>query len=138
MRMDQTAAPAPASPTLNAKVSASLKRDGAWQTYQRLLETQKGAPGNLTIRGTIEIVRCTIVRDFLAKANRLKVTPRLTPEFLSDFDRFDLNVHEGYLVSLIDARSNLESLLKLSPFDSFTTLFTFSVLELKGAIALPS
>jgi len=133
--MDESGA-GTAPSTLHQQVIASLRQNGAWPTYVKLLETLRTKPNDLAIRGLIEIVRCTMVRDFVAKANRLKIVPRLSPEFLSDFDRFDLNVQEGYLVSLIDARSNLESLLKLSPFDPFTTLFTFALLELKGAVTL--
>jgi len=63
--------------------------------------------------------------------------PKLSAEFLTNFDRFNLNAQEGYLVSLIDGRMDLQKLLILSPFDPFTTLFTLAKLQNERAISVP-
>ena len=63
--------------------------------------------------------------------------PKLTAEFLSNFDRFNLTAQEGYLMSLIDGRLDLQKLLILSPFDQFTTLFTLAKLQHERAITVP-
>ncbi|MCA1732704.1 MAG: hypothetical protein LC732_03780, partial [Acidobacteria bacterium] len=64
--------------------------------------------------------------------------PKLTADFLSDFDRFNLTAQEGYLISLIDGRITIEMLLKLTPFDNFTTLFNLAKLQNQQAITIPS
>jgi hypothetical protein len=63
--------------------------------------------------------------------------PKLSAEFLSNFDRFNLNAQEGYLVSLIDGRLDVQKLMILSPFDQFTTIFTLAKLQNERAIVVP-
>ena len=63
--------------------------------------------------------------------------PKLSAEFLTNFDRFNLTAQEGYLVSLIDGRLDLQKLLILSPFDPFTTMFILAKLQHERAITVP-
>ena len=63
--------------------------------------------------------------------------PKLSAEFLTNFDRFNLTAQEGYLISLIDGRMDLQKLLVLSPFDPFTTLFNLAKLQHERAITIP-
>ena len=119
-------------------VGQSLKQNGPWPTYEKLLEARRAYPEDMQLRGYAEIVRNTIVRDVLSAPKGLQAAPKLTPEFLTDFDRFDLTAQEGYLISLIDGRLSIEMLLKLTPFDNFTTLFTLARLAHQRAITLPS
>lgn len=119
-------------------VAHSLKQNGTWPTFEKLVEARRAYPDDMQLRGYGEIVRNTIVRDLLANSKGIQAAPKLTPEFLSDFDRFNLTAQEGYLISLIDGRINLEMLLKLTPFDNFTTLFTLAKLQNQRAITIPS
>ncbi|HEX2059518.1 MAG TPA: hypothetical protein VHK90_02150 [Thermoanaerobaculia bacterium] len=118
-------------------VGDSLKQNGVWHTYAKLLEARRVYPDDLSLRGYVEIVRNNIVRDFLAHPRGLNAVPKLTAEFLSNFDRFDLNAQEGYLVSLIDGRMDLQKLIILSPFDPFTTIFILAKLQHERAITVP-
>jgi hypothetical protein len=120
------------------RVADSLKQNGVWHTYGKLVEASKAYPSDLSLRGYVEIVRNTIVRDFLAHARGMQVVPKLTAEFLSNFDRFNLNAQEGYLVSLIDGRMDVQKLMILSPFDQFTTIFILAKLQHERAITVPS
>ena len=86
----------------------------------------------------MEIVRNTIVKQFIEHPKGMQAIPKLSAEFLTNFDRFNLNAQEGYLVSLIDGRINVQKLLILSPFDPFTTLFTLSKLQHERAITVPA
>jgi len=61
----------------------------------------------------------------------------LSAEFLTNFDRFNLNAQEGYLVSLIDGRMDLQKLQILSPFDPFNTMFIIAKLVYERAITIP-
>ena len=76
----------------------------------------------------------------LGAATTFAVHPRLslTAEFLSNFDRFNLNAQEGYLVSLIDGRMDVQKLMILSSFDQFTTIFILAKLEHERAITVPT
>lgn len=118
-------------------VGESLKQHGAWHTWAKLHEAQRMYPGDLSLRGYIEILRNTIVRDFLAHPKGLQAVPRLSAEFMSNFDRFNLNAQEGYLVSLIDGRLDVQKLLILSPFDPFNTIFSLARLQQERAITVP-
>lgn len=120
---------------LNRAVKSSIESRGLWGTYRWLEDVSDTDP---VMRGYQEIVRCTIVREFLSSDNLSSVVPRISPEFLSNFDQFDLTVQEGYLMSLVDGRSNIERIIKLSPFDGFTTMFTLARLKHQNAISLPS
>jgi hypothetical protein len=120
------------------RVAESLKQNGVWHTFGKLNEASRAYPGDLSLRGYVEIVRNTIVRDFLAHPRGMQAVPKLTAEFLSNFDRFNLNAQEGYLVSLIDGRLDVQKLMILSPFDQFTTIFTLAKLEHERAITVPS
>ncbi|HEV7766001.1 MAG TPA: hypothetical protein VGQ76_13435 [Thermoanaerobaculia bacterium] len=120
------------------RIAESLKQNGVWHTYGKLVEASRTYPGDLSLRGYVEIVRNTIVRDFLAHKRGLQAVPKLTAEFLSNFDRFNLTAQEGYLVSLIDGRMDVQKLMILSPFDQFTTIFILAKLQHERAITVPS
>ena len=128
---------APTRPDWPRLVGESLKQNGSWHTYQKLLEARRTYPDDLSIRGYVEIVRNTIVRDFLAHPRGMQAVPKLSADFLSNFDRFNLNAQEGYLVSLIDGRLDVQKLMILSPFDPFTTIFILATLEHERAIVVP-
>jgi len=117
-------------------ITESLKANGPWLTYAKLLEARRAFPNDLDLRGYIEIVRNQVVRDLLGNPKGMGSVPKLTSEFLTGFDRFNLNAQEGYLISLIDGRLDLQKLLKLSPFDTFTTLFNIAKLQYQKAITL--
>lgn len=120
------------------RVADSLKQNGVWHTYAKLLEASRAYPSDLSLRGYVEIVRNTIVRDFLAHPRGMQAVPKLTAEFLSNFDRFNLTAQEGYLVSLIDGRMDVQKLMILSPFDQFTTIFILAKLQHERAITVPN
>jgi len=128
---------APPSPDWSRLVGDSLRQNGVWHTFLKLMEAAKAYPNDLSLRGYIEIVRNAIVRDFVAHPKGMQAVPKLSAEFLTNFDRFNLNAQEGYLVSLIDGRFDLQKLLILSPFDTFTTLFTLAKLTYERAITVP-
>ena len=118
-------------------VADSVKQYGIWHTYLKLMEARVAYPDDLSLRGYTEIVRNNIVHDLLANAKGMSAVPRLSAEFLTNFDRFNLTAQEGYLISLIDGRMDLQKLLVLSPFDPFTTLFNLAKLQHERAINIP-
>ena len=128
---------AQAKPEWSRLVSDSLKQNGVWHTWYKLVEARNAYPEDLALRGYSEIVRNAIVRDLLQHPKGMQAVPKLSPEFLTNFDRFNLNAQEGYLVSLIDGRLDLQKLVLLSPFDQFTTLFILAKLANERAITVP-
>ena len=126
-----------ALPDWSRLVIDSIKQYGVWHTYYKLVEARSAYPDDLALRGYLEIVRNTIVRDLVAHPKGMRAVPKLTAEFLTNFDRFNLSAQEGYLVSLIDGRFDLQKLLILSPFDPFTTLFNLAKLQQERAITVP-
>jgi hypothetical protein len=120
------------------RVADSLKQNGVWHTYGKLIEASRTYSSDLSLRGYVEIVRNNIVRDFLAHPRGTQAVPKLTAEFLSNFDRFNLTAQEGYLVSLIDGRMDVQKLMILSPFDQFTTIFILAKLQHERAITVPT
>src|SRR5688572_23789604 len=118
-------------------VADALRDNGPWKTFEKLLEAKRSFPDDLLVRGYIELVRNIVVREFLSHPKGIQAVPKLSPEFLTAFDRFNLNAQEGYLISLIDGRLDLQKLLKLTPFDPFTTLFNLAKLKYQKAISLP-
>jgi hypothetical protein len=125
------------TPDWSRLVADSIKQYGLWHTYLKLNEARAAYPDDLSLRGYVEIIRNTIVREFVASPRGMQSVPRLSAEFLTNFDRFDLNAQEGYLVSLIDGRLDLQKLSILSPFDQFTTLFVLAKLQQERAITIP-
>ena len=128
---------APPRPDWPRLVGDSLKQNGVWHTHAKLLEARRVYPDDDSLRGYVEIVRNTIVRDFLAHPRGTQAVPKLSADFLSNFDRFNLNAQEGYLVSLIDGRFDVQKLMILSPFDPFTTIFILAKLQHERAIVVP-
>ncbi|HET8775734.1 MAG TPA: hypothetical protein VFP80_18195 [Thermoanaerobaculia bacterium] len=128
---------APARPDWSRLVGESLKQNGVWHTHAKLLEARRAYPEDLSLRGYLEIVRNTIVREFLGHPRGMQTVPKLSADFLSNFDRFNLNAQEGYLVSLIDGRLDVQKLMILSPFDPFTTIFILAKLQNERAILVP-
>ena len=124
-------------PEWSRLVGDSLKQYGPWHTYAKLIEARNAYPNDLSLRGYIEIIRTAIVRDLLSHPKALNAVPKLSAEFLTNFDRFNLNAQEGYLVSLIDGRMDLQKLQILSPFDPFTTMFIIAKLVNERAITIP-
>jgi hypothetical protein len=136
--MSTVASPnASVSPDWSRLVPDSIKQYGVWHTYLKLVEARGAYPDDLSLRGYTEIVRNNIVRDLLANAKGMNAVPRLSAEFLTNFDRFNLTAQEGYLISLIDGRMDLQKLLVLSPFDPFATLFNLAKLQQERAITIP-
>lgn len=118
-------------------VGDSLKQNGVWHTYSKLIEARNSYANDLSLRGYVEIVRNMIVREFLEHPKGMQSVPKLSAEFLTNFDRFNLSAQEGFLVSLIDGRMDISKLMILSPFDPFTTLFNLAKLENERAITIP-
>jgi hypothetical protein len=118
-------------------VGDSLKQYGGWHTYEKLMEARAAYPNDLSLRGYVEIIRNMIVKDFLSHPKGMQMVPKLSAEFLTNFDRFNLSAQEGYLVSLIDGRLDLQKLVILSPFDQFATLFILTKLQHERAITIP-
>ena len=129
--------PSRVAPDWTRLVADSINQYGVWHTYTKLIEARTSYPNDLSLRGYTEIVRNTIVRDFLAHPKGLQAMPRLSADFLTNFDRFNLTAQEGYLISLIDGRLDLQKMLVLSPFDQFTTLFNLAKLQQERAITVP-
>jgi hypothetical protein len=121
----------------SARVGEAIRSRGAWITYRMLAEARQHYPSDLALRGYIEIVRNLIVKELLSHPKGIHAVPKLSPEFLSNFDQFNLNAQEGYLISLIDGRFDLQKLLQVAPFDAFTTLFNLARLHEQRAIVLP-
>ena len=119
-------------------VGDSVKQNGLWHTFSKLLEARRVYEDDLSLRGYVEIIRNALVRDFLAHPRGLQAVPKLSADFLTNFDRFDLNAQEGYLVSLIDGRMDVQKLMILSPFDPFNTIFILAKLQHERAITVPS
>ncbi|HYK05901.1 MAG TPA: hypothetical protein VE974_29430 [Thermoanaerobaculia bacterium] len=128
----------PPKPDWARLVGDSVKQNGLWHTYTKLLEARRQYGDDLSLRGYVEIIRNSLVRDFLAHPRGLQAVPKLSPDFLTNFDRFDLNAQEGYLVSLIDGRMDVQKLMILSPFDPFNTIFILAKLQHEKAITVPS
>ena len=118
-------------------VGDSLKQNGVWHTYSKLMEARNSYPNDLALRGYVEIVRNMIVREFLEHPKGMQSVAKLSAEFLTNFDRFNLSAQEGFLVSLIDGRMDISKLMILSPFDPFTTLFNLAKLQNERAITIP-
>jgi len=125
------------SPDWPKLVADSIKQYGVWHTYLKLVEARCAYPDDLSLKGYTEIIRNNIVRDLLANPKGMHAVPRLSAEFLTNFDRFNLTAQEGFLVSLIDGRMDLQKLLVLSPFDPFTTLFNLAKMQHERAITIP-
>ena len=128
----------PPKPDWARLVGDSVKQHGLWHTYTKLLEARRVYVDDLSLRGYVEIIRNTLVRDFLAHPRGLQAVPKLSADFLTNFDRFDLNAQEGYLVSLIDGRMDVQKLMILSPFDPFNTIFILAKLQHEKAITVPA
>lgn len=118
-------------------VGESIKQHGVWHTYSKLLEARRAYPDDLSLRGYVEILRNNIVHELLAHPKGVNAVPKLSADFLTNFDRFDLNAQEGYLVSLIDGRMDIQKLMILSPFDPFNTIFILAKLQHERAITVP-
>jgi hypothetical protein len=137
--MSSVSAPIPPVPIEWSRlVGESLKNNGVWHTFAKLLDARSAYPDDLVLRGYVEIVRNSIVREILNHPKGMQATPKLTPEFLTNFDRFNLSAQEGFLVSLIDGRLDMQKLLILSPFDAFTTFFILAKLQNERAITVPA
>lgn len=119
-------------------VAAALKHSGVWATYYNLLERQKNLPEDLSLVGYLEILRNVIIRDLLARPKGTSAVPRLTEQFLQDYEKFELTAQEGYIVSQIDGTISIQKLLKVTPFDPVTTLFSLAKLERVRAISFTS
>ena len=128
----------PPPPNWPRLVGESIRQNGLWHTYGKLLEARQAYPDDLSLRGYVEILRNSIVRYFLALPRGMHTVPKLSADFLTNFDRFNLNAQEGYLVSLIDGRMDVQKLLILSPFDPFNTIFILAKLQNERAITVPS
>jgi hypothetical protein len=135
--MSSLSTKAPVTGDWSRLVSDSLKQHGVWHTYLKLMEARNAYPDDLSLRGYVEIVRNAIVRELVGHQKGMQAVPKLSAEFLTNFDRFNLNAQEGYLVSLIDGRLDLQKLTILSPFDQFTTLFILAKLQYERAITMP-
>ena len=49
-------APAPPKPDWSRLVGDSIKQNGVWHTYAKLLEARRAYPDDLSLRGYVELV----------------------------------------------------------------------------------
>src|SRR5919206_328505 len=63
-------------PEWSRLVADSLKQHGGWHTYLKLVEARNAYPEDLALRGYVEIVRNTIVRELLANGKGMQSVPR--------------------------------------------------------------
>lgn len=129
----------PSSIAIASEIQELVQQRGIWDAMTIVRDRLASAPPDqdLPLRGVLEILRAIVVRDLLAHPKGMLAVPRLSADFLSNFDRFNLTAQEGYLVSLIDGRLPLQKLLILSPFDHFTSLFVLARLQYQKAIEVP-
>ncbi len=125
------------SPEWSRMVAAGVKHSGVWATWLHLVKSRDAHSDDLSLRGYCEILRNQIVRELVVRTGSGVAVPTLSKAFTEDYSRFSLNAQEGYLVSLIDGQMSVEQLLKVTPFDPFSTLFTVAKLLYVGAIELP-
>ena len=68
----------PPAPEWARLVGDSLKQNGPWHTYAKLMEARNAYPNDLSLRGYVEIIRNMIVREFLGHPKGMQAVPKLT------------------------------------------------------------
>ncbi len=84
--------------------------------------------------GYRRVLEARAVRDMTAPADFLDRAVRETPEFRKNFQAFNLDANEGYLLSLVAGRLSVRKILMISSLGRFPTLLALAKLQQKGVI----
>ena len=98
-----------------------------------LASTADGQTFDIEIEATIELVRSCLHREYRVAVGDLSVIPVLSVE-PSEVTRFNLPPNAGFLLSMIDGVTDLESLISLSGMDAFTAFRTAKALFDTGIV----
>jgi len=125
----------PREESLPASRSARA-RDDAWAEARRriaageleaalelLSRSEEGATFSLEREATIELLRGALFRDYRASVGELTAVPVLIADS-SELTNYNLPANAGFLLSLLDGVTDLESLVTVSGMDSFEALRT--------------
>ena len=115
-------------PALDSSAADALLADGQDLLHRRdfegaldLFQLASGLrPGNVEIEGYIDMVRGQLLRSYRERMNGL-ATPRLIADRAA-ITRFNLPADAGFVLSLVDGATNVESLVSLSGMAPFETL----------------
>lgn len=88
-----------------------------------LLSVSTSQPFDLELEATIELVRCTLHKQYLEALGDLNNVPQLAAD-PKELTKFNLSSDAGFLLSMVDGVTSLESLISLSGMDSFHALRT--------------
>ena len=98
-----------------------------------LASTADGQTFDIEIEATIELVRSCLHREYRAAVGDLSVIPVLSVE-PSEITQFNLPPNAGFLLSMVDGVTDLESLISLSGMDAFTAFRTAKALFDTGIV----
>src|SRR5947199_9824318 len=103
-------------PDWSRLVADSLNQNGVWHTWYKLAEARNAYPDDLALRGYSEIVRNAMVRALLQHPKGMQAVPQLSPGFLTNCHRFNLNAQERSGVPPTDACPDPQNLVLPRPF----------------------
>lgn len=92
---------------------------------------------NLELEATVELVRSYLYKVYLESVGDLAVIPSLS-EKSADITKFNLPPDAGFLLSMIDGATSIESLISLSGMDAFEALRIVKGLMEGGLVRIES
>lgn len=99
-----------------------LLREGDAERAYDLFETvAEQQPERLDLQSYIEMARSQLFKSYQERFSDGRAIPRLCVELEGVLD-YDLPVHAGFVLSMIDGVTRVEDLLSLSGMDPFETL----------------
>ena len=93
------------------------------EALELLLRAVEGASFSIEREATIELLRGALFRDYRASVGDLNSVPVVIAD-PSELTKYNLPANAGFLLSLLDGVTDLESLVTVSGMDSFEALRT--------------
>jgi len=130
----EAAARAAARPGDLAEDALRLMREGHLEAALELFETLgRRDSKRLDVQGYLEMIRSKLLSRYRDRVGGMEAVPHVQmshPELL----KFNLPATTGFLLSLLDGRTNVDELISLSGLDTFDTLRMLSRLLDAGVV----
>jgi len=118
-----------------AAAHSLLDRRQFEEALELLTRAAHGKQFDLELESTIDLVRSCLHKEYRDTVGDLSVVPQLTTN-PKDLTRYNLPSDAGFLLSMIDGVTSLESLISLSGMDAFTALRTTRSLIEAGIVRM--
>lgn len=108
--------------SLIPKIKKLIENEQTEEALDLTRENLKKFPLDLKLLSYNNMIETFLLHQYLEVFTLMESIPKITPHFSDKLTQLNLKGHEGYLLTQIDGKTNIKSLLYICGLGKFTTL----------------